>query len=199
MIAKALNFCNLFYAKYIGDEQERNLSYPGEKAMRKPILILILLLFLYACKEQTGKAKDWRGIPGPEKVEVLAPDIDEQEKKLRQQGFHTMRNKKGDSTYLMQQYFLVLLKMEEKTAMDSSALAGFQEQNKEYLDKMEREERIRLAGLLADEGAIREIIIFKTPTRETADSLARLHPMVKEGILKAEVHPWWLVKEGTPD
>ena len=55
--------------------------------MKSTFLIVTLLLFFTSCEERTEKMENSRGIPGSEKVEALAPGIDEQEKDLQNRGF----------------------------------------------------------------------------------------------------------------
>ena len=47
---------------------------------------------------------------------------------------------------------------------------------------------------MGDDGEVRGIVVFNTPTLEMADSLARLDPMVETGRLEVEVRPWWVSK-----
>ena len=52
----------------------------------------------------------------------------------------------------------------------------------------------RNSGPFGDDGDIRGITIYNTPSMEIADSLANADPMVKAGRLKIEIHPWWAAK-----
>jgi len=61
---------------------------------------------------------------------------------------------------------------------------------------MVREGYASLIGPFGDDGEIRGIVVYNTPTQKEADSLANLDPMVKAGRLKVEVHPWWTEKGG---
>jgi hypothetical protein len=51
-----------------------------------------------------------------------------------------------------------------------------------------------ISGPFGDDGEIRGITIYNTPTQVMADSLARLDPLVQLGRLQIEVHPWWAAK-----
>lgn len=164
--------------------------------MKRAILFLGLSVALVSCEERTEKMENSRGIPGPEKVEALAPDIDQQEEELREQGYRTFRYEEGDDTYLMQQYYVVLLKEGENRDQDSAEVAELQKQHMAHLNRMANEGYASLAGPMDEEGELRGMVIYNTPTRQEADSLARLDPMVQAGRLEIELHPWWTAKGG---
>lgn len=161
--------------------------------MKKILLLPVLLLFLVSC-EWTEKAENSRGIPGPEKVEYLAPDLDEQEDSLRRRGYQTSRYQAGDSTYLIQQYFMAFLEDTDENTVNSTQQPEMEQEYRSYLQQMVSQGHVSLAGPLHDEANIREVIIFNTPTLKEADSLARLNPLVSEGNYSVEVYPWWATK-----
>jgi uncharacterized protein YciI len=113
---------------------------------------------------------------------------------LKEKGYQTFRREVGDSTLLMQQYFMVFLKAGENRNQDSTETAKLQKQHLEHLDRMVREGYASLTGPLGDEGEIRGIVVYNTPTQKEADSLANMDPMVRAGRLKVEVRPWWVAK-----
>ena len=162
--------------------------------MKRIISLLSLFLVLSSCEERTEKPDNSRGIPGPEKVEALAPDINEQEKDLQERGYQTFQYEDGESLRLMQQYYIVFLKSGENRSQDSTEAAELQEQHLAHLSRMAEEGYLSMAGPFADDGKIRGIAIYNTPTQKEADSLARLDPMVQAGRLEIEVHPWWAAK-----
>ncbi|WP_367651257.1 YciI family protein [Winogradskyella undariae] len=51
-----------------------------------------------------------------------------------------------------------------------------------------------ISGPFDDDGDIRGVTIYNVPTLKIADSLANSDPMVKEGRLTIEIHPWWAAK-----
>lgn len=161
--------------------------------MKKIFLLPALSLFLVSC-EWTEKAENSRGIPGPEKVEYLAPDMDEQEDNLRKRGYQTSRYQAGDSTYLIQQYFMAFIKDADDSNASSSQMPELEQEYRAYLQQMVNEGHVSLAGPLHEETEIKEVIIFNTPTIQEADSLARLNPLVSEGEYAVEVYPWWAIK-----
>ncbi|MFD0977344.1 YciI family protein [Salinimicrobium gaetbulicola] len=164
--------------------------------MRKlTFLILLLLAGLVSCKQETE-----RGIPGPAEVAVESPDTlstpEEQAEKLKSKGHQIFFYKDGDTTYLMQQYYVVFLKSGKNRSQDSTEAAELQKQHLAHFTKMAEEGYLSLVGPFESEGDIRGIAIYNTPTEEMADSLARLDPMVAAGRLEVEIHPWWAAKGG---
>jgi uncharacterized protein YciI len=139
-----------------------------------------------------------RGIPGPAEVEANEPkqtiSVEEQAEELKKQGYQTFHYQEEDTTYLMQQYFMVFLKAGKTRSQDSTEAAQLQEQHLAHLSRMAKEGYLSLAGPFGDNGDIRGIAVYNTPTQKMADSLANLDPMVKAGRLEVEIHPWWAAK-----
>lgn len=163
--------------------------------MKKLSCFLVLPFLLVSCKEIPEQE---RGIPGPEKVAVKRPqsNIDSVEKDLKEKGYQTFRYEEGDTTYLMQQYYMVFLKRGENRNQDSIEAAELQKQHLAHLSRMAEEGYASLIGPFGGDGDIRGIAVYNTATEKEADSLAKLDPMVKAGRLKVEVHPWWTAKGG---
>ncbi|MGB7786660.1 MAG: YciI family protein [Salinimicrobium sp.] len=165
--------------------------------MRKIAFLTLLLGLASACKDYN---EDIRGIPDPAEVEAVTeepqPSVEEQAKQLKQEGYQTFFYEEEDTTYLMQQYYLVLLKSGKKRSQDSTEAAQLQEQHLAHLSRMAGEGYLSLVGPLGDDGNIRGIAIYNTPTQQMADSLANMDPMVKAGRLEVEIHPWWAAKGG---
>lgn len=163
--------------------------------MKKIIYIFVFPFLLLSCKEIPEQE---RGIPGPEKVAVERPqfNIDSVEKELKDKGYQTFRYEEGDTTYLMQQYYMVFLKRGDNRSQDSTEAAELQKQHLAHLTRMAEEGYASLIGPFGDDGEIRGIAVYNTATEKEADSLAKLDPMVKSGRLKVEVHPWWTAKGG---
>lgn len=160
--------------------------------MRKIVILPTLIFFLVSC-EWTEKAENSRGIPGPDKVKALAPDLNEQEDSLRGRGYKTSRYQAGDSTYLIQQYFMAFIKEADENTQ-SSKKSELEQEYRTYLQQMVDQGHISLSGPLHDETEIREVIVFNTPTIKEADSLARLNPLVETGQYTLEIYPWWATK-----
>ncbi len=146
-----------------------------------------------ACNE---KPDNIRGIPTIPAVRAEMEDVEEFAEELRNKGYQTFTLKEGDSTYLMQQYYLVLLKKGKNRSQDSLEAAKLQEQHMAHLNRMFVEGYSSLAGPMGDDGEIRGIVVYNTANLKEADSLANLDPMVKAGRLEVEIHPWWASKGG---
>ena len=163
--------------------------------MKKLIYTLAFPLLLISCKDIPEQE---RGIPGPEKiaVEKSKMNIDSIENDLKEKGYQTFKYEDGDTTYLMQQYYMVFLKSGANRSQDSTEAARLQKEHLAYLSRMAEEGYASLIGPFGGDGDIRGIAVYNTATLEEADSLARQDPMVKAGRLKVEVNPWWTAKGG---
>ncbi len=164
-------------------------------SMKKCFLLIIALTAMASCNQ----SKETRGIPGPEEVEMRQPDtveytIEQKAEGLNKQGYQTFVYEEGGEKYLMQQYYLVLLKSGKVRSQDSATAAKLQQQHMAHLNRMATEGYMSLAGPMGDDGEIRGISVYNTPTFEMADSLARMDPMVQAGRLEVEIHPWWAAK-----
>lgn len=161
------------------------------------LICFAVVLLLTACNQN----RDVRGIPGPDEVEAKSPDSsvvdpEEQAEALRERGYKAFIYEGEDRKHLMQQYYIVFLKRGKQRNQDSLEAARLQEQHLAHLNRMAKDGYLSLAGPFGDDGEIRGIAIYHTPTQEMADSLARLDPMVKAGRLSVEIHPWWAAKGG---
>ncbi len=148
---------------------------------------------LASCEQPVEKV---RGIPSDSRVEAELQDATVNAEELKKKGYQVFTYEEGDTTYLMQQYYIVFLKKGENRSQDSTAAAKLQEQHMAHLNRMYNEGYSSLAGPMGDDGEIRGIVVYNTATQGETDSLARLDPMVKAGRLKVEVLPWWVSKEG---
>ncbi|MFO8147356.1 MAG: YciI family protein, partial [Gillisia sp.] len=157
--------------------------------MKNILLLFGLLLMISSCEQPVEKV---RGIPSESRVRVETENVESAAKVLEEKGYQTFTYKDGDTTYLMQQYYIVFLKSGENRSQDSITLAKLQEQHMAHLSRMYSEGYTSLTGPMGDDGELRGIVIYNTPTQKEADSLARLDPMVMAGRLKVEVHPWWV-------
>lgn len=159
----------------------------------RTIQLLIFLLIVTSCEQPVEKM---RGIPSDSRVEAEIKNLNLNAEELKEKGYQVFTYKEEDTTYLMQQYYIVFLKKGENRSQDSTAAAKLQEQHMAHLTRMYNEGYSSLAGPMGDDGEIRGIVIYNTATQREADSLARLDPMVKAGRLTVEVRPWWVSKGG---
>lgn len=161
--------------------------------MRRIIFSLLLLGIFASCEESPKKEE---GTPADAKVQIVQPNNDDIEKDLKERGYQTFSYKEGDTTYLMQQYYIVFLKSGPARNQDSLTAAKLQEAHMAHMTRMFEEGYTSLTGPMGDDGNLRGIVIYNTATQQEADSLARLDPMVRAGRLEVEVRPWWVAKGG---
>jgi uncharacterized protein YciI len=100
----------------------------------------------------------------------------------------------GDSTVVMQKYFMCFLKSGPTRSQDSTERAHIQEAHLAHINKMWKEGHASVAGPFDEGGDLRGIIIFNTATKEEAERLAAQDPAVKAGRLVVEVIGWWAMK-----
>ncbi|MAM19532.1 MAG: YciI family protein [Christiangramia sp.] len=157
--------------------------------------IFLFALILFSCGNPESREQQAEELEET-KDSVQAPSQEEIARELQEKGYQTFTYKEGDTSYLMQQYFLVFLKSGPNRNQDSTEAAELQKRHLEHLSRMYTEGYTSLTGPMGDDGDVRGIVVYNTPTQQEADSLARLDPMVKAGRLEVEVHPWWVAKGG---
>ena len=155
----------------------------------KNLFPLLVLIFLCSCQNEEINIIESNDI-----VTEKAPsyNIDS----LKKEGFKFFSyfdEATSDSVY-MQQYFIAFLKSGDNRSQNKSALDSLQKLHLDHLGRMYELGFADISGPFGDNGEIRGITIYNTPTLEFADSLANLDPMVKAGRLKIEIHPWWAGK-----
>ena len=157
--------------------------------MVRNALILIILgsLFFLSCEERRKR--------------ILAESIEKRsvsaiKEDLVAKGFQVFDYIDEDSgdTVLMQQYFIAFLKSGPNRSQTKSEADSLQALHLAHLGQMYEKGYADISGPFGDDGEIRGITIYNTPTLEMADSLANMDPMVKAGRLVIEIHPWWAAK-----
>ena len=118
--------------------------------------------------------------------------IAQDSKKMAEPETFTMEQ--GDTTYVMQKYFMVFLKSGPKRSQTKEEAMEIQEKHLAYLQKMAEEGKTSITGPMGDDGEIRGVVVYNTATAEEARTLAEGDPAVKNGRLVVEVHPWWAAK-----
>ncbi len=155
----------------------------------KYITCILVLLSLLACQEEQKVSQ---------KIEEVV-----KEKSIRQineelvlKGYKTFDfvDETTKDTILMQQYFIAFLKRGPIRSQNKTEADSLQALHLEHLGRMYNEGYADISGPFGDDGDIRGITIYNTPTLEMADSLANMDPMVKAGRLVIEMHPWWAAK-----
>ena len=161
--------------------------------MKKILFLIISMSISIACVEKTVKPDTTENIwvEAPKQ-----PSIAQQKAALKDKGFQVFDyvDEKTKDTVIMQQYFIAFLKSGPNRSQSEEEAAQLQEAHQAHLGKMYELGYADLSGPFGDDGDIRGITIYNTPTLEIADSLANADPMVKAGRLVIEMHPWWAGK-----
>ena len=109
--------------------------------------------------------------------------------------FETFEYTEGDSTYVMQKYFICFYKsVADKPEISKEEETKFQEAHMNYLGKLAEEKTICISGPFHEGGEMRGMSVYVVPTKEEAEKLANADPLVKAGRLKVEILPWWAAK-----
>ena len=109
----------------------------------------------------------------------------------------TFEMESGDTTYVMQKYFMVFLKRGTKRSQTKEQAALIQKKHLAHLQQLFEKGKTSITGPFEGDGAIRGIIVFNTATKEEALALARKDPAVQAGRLEVEVHAFWAAKGST--
>ena len=154
--------------------------------------IFLLSFLLFSCKhttETTNTVSSSTSIEYTKSVSAL-------KKELTDKGFQIFDyvDEKSGDTILMQQYFMAFLKRGETIDQDKKTVDSLQKLHLAHLGKMYELGYADISGPFGDDGDIRGITIYNTPTLRIADSLAKSDPMVQAGRLEIEIHPWWAAK-----
>ncbi len=152
----------------------------------KSFWVYISILLVIGCTEQ--KTSDH-----PPKTETSVAEIKE---RLEERGFKTFDyiDEKSGDTIIMQQYFIAFLKRGPNKSQSKEEADSLQALHLSHLARMYELGYADISGPFGDDGDIRGITIYNTPTQEMADSLAHLDPLVQMGMLSIEIHPWWAAK-----
>lgn len=106
----------------------------------------------------------------------------------------TFSYKDGDTTYVMQKYFLVLLKKGSNRNHSKEEVTEIQKNHLAHISWLAEQNYISIAGPSENHETIAGFLLFNTETMKQADSLAKLDPAVKAGRLEVETLPWWAAK-----
>ena len=153
-------------------------------------IIWTLIFILFSCGGEEKKTD----------VPVVASEVELSVRKiieeLNAKGYQTfdyVDEKTGD-TVIMQQYFIAFLKKGPNRSQTKAEADSLQKLHLAHLARMYDLGYADISGPFGDDGEIRGITIYNTPTLEIADSLAHLDPLVQLGRLTIEIHPWWAAK-----
>jgi len=122
---------------------------------------------------------------------LLSINLSGQNDSISVDTFQTFSYQEGDTTYVMKQYFMCMLKTGPNRDQDKTLADEIQAGHMAHLNAMAEANKVCMVGPMGDEGEIRGIVIFNTKTLEEAEQLANADPAVKAGRLSVEIHPWW--------
>jgi uncharacterized protein len=103
----------------------------------------------------------------------------------------TLKMAMGDTIFLMKKYYLALLKRSPTSNPNSSTHLSLERAHLEHLSWLAETRKTCMAGPIAAENEIKDIVIFNTATYEEAERLMRMDPAVKAGRIVYEILPWW--------
>lgn len=152
----------------------------------KNLTIILLLFGLYSCSEsdpeqdQNQPPEDQSINADPEEAHVPGPNEFVMEE--------------GDTSYIMKQYYLVLLNRGPNRDQDSLEATQIQEGHMANINRLAEVGKILVAGPMGDDTDLRGIFIFDCETQAEVDSLLQTDPAIAAGRLVGEVHPWWTAK-----
>tara|TARA_R110002167_G_scaffold13570_5_gene56206 strand:+ start:4105 stop:4599 length:495 start_codon:yes stop_codon:yes gene_type:complete len=158
----------------------------------KWLYILGVMVSLVSCRQANTLPSETR----TQTEESNTKSVKQIKTELTQKGFQIFDyvDEESKDTVLMQQYFIAFLKKGPNRSQSKEKADSLQMLHLEHLGKMYALGFADISGPFGDDGDIRGITIYNTPTLEIADSLANMDPMVKSGRLVIEMHPWWAAK-----
>lgn len=167
--------------------------------MKNFILLITALFFFTSCSEKYRKIDKEDVTVSSKRLDSTKTEPQTQSEireDLLTKGYQIFDvvDEKTKDTLIMQQYFVAFLKTGSNKIKDDEATKKVQKQHLEHLKKMYELGYADISGPLGDVNEIINLTIYSVPSIEMADSLANSDPMVKEGFLKVEVHPWWAPK-----
>ncbi|MGB5377082.1 YciI family protein [Muriicola sp.] len=154
--------------------------------------IILLITFAIGCKKAENSEPNPDFLNSKDSMVTTA----QIKKALTEKGFEIfdyVDPKTGD-TILMQQYFIAFLKKGPVRSQNKEEADSLQTLHLNHLTRMYELGYADISGPFGDDGEIRGITIYNTPSLAIADSLAHLDPMVQSGRLRIEIHPWWAAK-----
>ncbi|MEO0525591.1 MAG: hypothetical protein AAFZ89_00100 [Bacteroidota bacterium] len=157
------------------------------------IIVLITFVVFFSCKESRESHIEETTVT--EKLDDTKT-VKQTKDELTAKGFQIFEyvDEKSKDTVLMQQYFIAFLKSGPNRSQNKAETDSLQILHLEHLGRMYELGYADISGPFGDDGEIRGITIYNTPTLQMADSLANSDPMVKAGRLVIEMHPWWAAK-----
>jgi len=159
------------------------------ETLNKTIFALIFLAALVSCKKETAIIQSITH-------DTQKPSVKQIKEALLADGFQVfdyVDEKTGD-TVIMQQYFMAFLKKGPNRSQTKEETEKLQIRHQTHLEKMYELGFADISGPFGDDGDLRGVTVYNTPTQKMADSLANSDPMVEAERLIVEIHPWWAAK-----
>lgn len=113
---------------------------------------------------------------------------------IDEDGFETFTYDDGDSIYILKKYYICFLKSGPKKSESPEEGMALQKAHLDHMSQLANEGKICIAGPFANDTELRGIVIYSAQSIEEAQTYADTDPMVKAGILIAEIHQWWAAK-----
>ena len=157
-------------------------------ATLKTFFVGLILIVAWSCGREAKPAEEVEADP-KESIAKIKADLTAK----GYQTFDYVDEESGD-TIIMQQYFIAFLKRGTVRSQSKEESDSLQALHLAHLGRMYELGFADISGPFGDDGDIRGITIYNTPTLEMADSLANMDPAVKAGRLVIEMHPWWAAK-----
>ncbi|MGB5817873.1 MAG: hypothetical protein WBG90_00210 [Saonia sp.] len=156
----------------------------------KYLFLMTFFFVLCACKQENTKENTTTV------TEEVVKTVKQRKAELTKKGFQIFEyvDEKTKDTVLMQQYFIAFLKSGPDRSQSKAETDSLQMLHLAHLSSMYEKGYADISGPFGDDGDIRGLTIYNTPTLAMADSLANSDPMVKAGRLVIEMHPWWAAK-----
>jgi uncharacterized protein YciI len=120
---------------------------------------------------------------------LLAQDL-----KLDEDGYEIFTYQDGDTSYTMKKYYIAFLKRGPNRDQDQAEANAIQSAHLEHMSQLAEQKKICIAGPFGDDTDMRGIVIYSAKSLEEAKSYAESDPAVINGVLIAELHPWWAAK-----
>lgn len=167
--------------------------------MKNIFLMLGILLFVTSCSEKYRKIDKDDVTVSSERLDTIIPEPQTQtqiREDLLTKGYQIFDviDEKTKDTIIMQQYFIAFLKSGPNAVQNEEESKRLQNAHLAHLKMLYDMGYADISGPFGDVGDIKSMTIYNVPTMEMADSLANADPMVKQGSLKIEIHPWWAPK-----
>ena len=161
--------------------------------LRMASLLIALICLASACQQEHKEAAAPLHGHGTEAATLSKAAL---KAKLESEGYQLFEyvDEASGDTIIMQQYFIAFLKNGPDRSQSKEVADSLQILHLNHLSMMYELGHADISGPFGDDGEIRGVTVYNTPTFEMADSLANADPMVKAGRLVIELHPWWAAK-----